>query len=248
VRRWLASWVLVCVCVAGCIDRQRVNRTCDWTGDATFPLDLLNPADRQHLIEDGQLAEELAIRYADAEHKRRFGTEAHGGLLDHGRVRNECMARLVAAIESDHAVAAEQIDVARAQRSPAFDLAAGLSFLPIYSLGVIVICRGVHRRFSSDRRNVELAVTGVTSVAASLVGLQLGQLWLSVWEVIRVGNGHMSSFRAASSTHWGHQHVGAVLIGGIALFWLIALLCQRARSSDEPSSTDAHAPQGILLR
>jgi hypothetical protein len=90
----------------GCVDRHRGNRSCEWTGDTAFRIDLGNPAHREHLVVDAQLAEELAIRYAHTEHARRFGgANAHGGLLDGGRVRNDCMNRLVAAIAHNHAVA-----------------------------------------------------------------------------------------------------------------------------------------------
>src|SRR5881397_3483428 len=64
----------------GCLDRGRVNKGCQWTGDSAFPIDWQNTAHRRHLIADAQLAEDLAIRYADAEFNRLYGYEAHGGL------------------------------------------------------------------------------------------------------------------------------------------------------------------------
>src|SRR5919199_2911249 len=76
-RRAFAPWLLLLVCTCGCIDRTRTNSTCEWTRDSAFPLDLANPDDQRHLVADGQLAEELAVRYADSEHKRQFGYEGH---------------------------------------------------------------------------------------------------------------------------------------------------------------------------
>jgi len=180
----------------GCIDRGRVNKGCQSTGDSAFSIDWQDTSHWRHLTADAQLAEDLAIRYADAEFNRVDGYEAHGGLIEQGRVRNECMARLATAIETNHDVTSDQIAIA---------------------------CRHLDRRFSVDGRAVRLMATGLASIAACLCGLQLGGLWLSVWEAIRVRNGHMSTFRAATSNRWPHQHSAALFIGGPIAFWLIAV-------------------------
>ena len=143
------------------------------------------------------------------------------------------------AIENNHDVTSEHIRVARGQRPRTFDLAVGLLFLPLYSLGAATACRWLSRRFSSNERYVRLVATGLASIAAAFLGLQCFRLWGAVWEVIRVGNGHMSSIRAASYGRWSQQYVGADFIGGIVLFWLIALICYRVVSDDQ-HSTDAH--------
>lgn len=130
--------VITYVRCPGCIDRNRVNKTCEWTGDTAFPIDSQNAAHQTHLVADAQLAEELAIRHADAEFGRRFSVEHHGGLIDNGRFRRECLSRMFHAIENNHAVTPEQVRVARGQRNRTFDLAAVLLFLPLYALGAIV--------------------------------------------------------------------------------------------------------------
>ena len=158
------------------------------------------------------------------------------------------MARLVTTIENNHAVTPEQVAVAREQRNRMFDLAATLSFVPLYVLGATIAFRRLCRRFSSNERHVGLVATCVASVAVSFLGLQSGQLWLSVWEAVRVGNGHMSSFRAATQNPWSHQHVGALFFGGVLLFWLVALFSYRAAPDDEHGLGDAVAPHGVLLR
>src|SRR5436190_2244498 len=237
-KRLLAPWLLLLVVIPGgitaiyigcpgCIDRNRVNKTCEWTGDSAFRIDPQNAAHQKHLVADAQLAEELAVRYADAEFNRLYGYEAHGGLIEHGRVRNECMARLVATIENSHGITTQQVAIARGQRNRLFDVAVGLLFLPVYCFGATVVCLVLRRRFSSDRRHVGLLAKSLTSVAASFIGVQVGELWLDVWEAVRVGNGHMSSFRAATSNRWSQQHHGAELVGGILLFWVIALFYAR---------------------
>src|SRR6202008_2592072 len=111
------------------------------TGDTRRPLDSGNADHRAHLTEDAQLAEELAIRNADAEHGRRFAVAHHGGLLDNGRFRQACLSQMFRAIEDNHGVSADEIQLARGVRNPVFDLAVVLLFLPFYSLVAVAVCR-----------------------------------------------------------------------------------------------------------
>lgn len=242
------AWPLLLLAVAtcSCFDRDRVNKNCAWTNDTAFPLDLQNPAHQQHLIYDGQLAEDLAIRFADAEHKRLFGSEAHGGLIEGGRLRERCMARLVDVIEQSHAVTAEQVLYASGQRNRTSDLAVLLSFILLFSVGATAIYRWVHGRLSDEERWVHVAAIVALSCAVSTGGIVSFQLWGSIWEVVRVGNGHMSSFRAARSP-WV-QYFRELFAGGVVLFWLIALTCDRTMSHDEDARPDVGRPDGIRLR
>ena len=197
-----------------------------------------------HLVADAQLAEELAIRHADAEFARRFGVEHHGGLLDNGRFRRDCLSRMFRAIENNHGVTTEQVSIARGQRSPTFDLAVGMLFLPFFSLGATVTCRWLSRRFSSDERSVRFAATAVASVGVTFLGVQCFRLFGAVWEVVRVGNGHMAGIRAANHNRWVQQYAGADFLIGILLFWLIALCCSRVVSDE--STSDVRHRDGIL--
>ena len=234
VRRELAIWLSVFAVAAvgavatyvqcpGCVARTRVNTDCAWTGDVAFRLDPQDAAHRRHLVEDAQLAEELGIRYADTEFGRRAGTAHHGGLLEGGRVRNECLARLFQTIERQHGVTPGQVDAARGVRSPTYDAAVGTLFLPFYVLGAVLVCRRVTRRFSSDERAARTVAIGLGSVATALAGAQVFRLWGGVWEAIRVGNGHMTSIRAASANAWIHHHAGLDIVAGLLIFWLVAL-------------------------
>ena len=231
----------------GCLPRDRFNKSCEWTGDTKFRFESWNPAHQEHLIKDAQLAEELAIRYADVEYKRRFGYEAHGGLIENGRLRNECMSRMFEAIAKNHDVTSEQVRIARGKRNGTFDLAVALLFVPLYLLVAIAACRWLCRRFSPDERYVGLAATALVSVAVSVLGVQCLRLWAAVWEVVRVGNGHMTSIRAASYSRWNQQYAGVDFIGGVILFWLIALICRRVVSNYQ-QSIEADGLRGILLR
>ena len=254
-KRLLPLWLLILVALVGgawgtyvscpgCIDRNRVNQTCEWTSDTVFPIDPQNAAHQKHLVADAQLAEELAIRHADAEFGRRFGIEHHGGLIDNGRFREECLSRLFRSIENNHHVTPEQVRVARGVRNRTFDLAVVLLFLPFYSVGATVASLWLSRRFASDGRLVRWVAAAVASVTVSFLGLQFLRLWGAVWEVVRVGNGHMATIRAASYTRWSQHHFDALFIGGILLFWLIALCCYRI-AWDEHSEA-GRRPQSIL--
>jgi len=239
-RRLLSPWFVLLAMVSGgvltymrcpgCIERNRVNKTCEWMGDTAFAIDQQNPAHQRHLVADAQLAEELAIRHADAEFGRRYGVEHHGGLIDDGRFRSDCLSRMFHAIENNHHVTSEQVRVAREQRSHTFDLAVVLLFLPLYSFGATVACRWLSRRFSSDERHVGLVAVGVASAAFSLLGIHSFRLFAALWEAVRVGNGHMTGMRAATHNRWSQQYVGADFIGAVLLFWLIALCCYRVVS------------------
>lgn len=91
--------VLVAVFVAGCLDRARINSECKWDPqrdpEGVRSLNLKHRPDQLHLYKDVELAEDLAIRYADRNHDERFGSYGHGGLIENGPLRNRCMASLV---------------------------------------------------------------------------------------------------------------------------------------------------------
>lgn len=229
----------------GCIDRGRINSACDWTGDTAFPVDASNAAHQKHLVSDAHIAEELAIRHADVEFGKRFGVEHHGGLIDGGSFRRECLSRMLLAIESNHRVTSEQVLVARGRRNLIFDVSVSLLFLPFYIVGVIAATRWVSRRFPPDERFARWVSAGVGSIVVSFLGLQCLRLWGAVWEVIRVGNGHMTSIREASQNAWMH-HVDGQLLGGILLFWVVSV-CWSALGSVE-HGTDGREPPGVVLR
>ena len=163
-RAAVVAWLLIAA-LPGCIDRDRVNTNCEWMGDTRFPIDSRNAGHQDHLVRDAQLAEELATRYADAEHERRFGYGGHGGLIDNGRVHHDCLARLVAAIQTNHGVTSEQVRAARAHRDWRFDLAVAALFLPLYWYGATVVCRGLARRFGSDEPRVRIVSHRSSSVS-----------------------------------------------------------------------------------
>jgi hypothetical protein len=131
-------------------------------------------------------------------------------------------------IENNHNVTSEQIQVARRQRNRVFDAAVVLLFVPIYSLATIVVSRRISNRFSADGRYIRLAATALAAVPVSVLGVQCFRLFAAVWETVRVGNGHMTSLRAASYNRWTQHYASADFVGAALLFWFIVWFCYRA--------------------
>jgi hypothetical protein len=214
----------------GCLERARENKQCEWTGDTEFLFNSGNPTHQKHLIQDAQLAEELATRFADAARLKVNGVEGHGGLTEDGAVVRACSTSLFAAIETSHRVTAEQIQVARAARNGGFDVAVMLLFVPLYGLGAALVHRGLQRRFASERSVVRWAATAVTSVPAAFLGVQVAGLWSMLWEIIRVGNDHIGGHRLAPFVRPTELHPVGLFVIAILLFWLLDFLHSKPAS------------------
>ena len=230
---------LLLLTLPACIDRTRLNATCDWTSDLARTLDLAAPADRRHLVADAQLAEGLAVRYADTEHRRRFGYGGHGGLIDHGRLLHECFATLASRIERDHGVTAGQIDEARGVRDPRFDLPVALVFVGLYAFASARIARWIRRRFFDTDRVAGALVAAAASPAVGAMGVQLLAVWSAIWETVRIGDDHFGTFRAAHPP-WA-AHPGMLLSAGMLLFVIVAVGVVLPARTDEPPDALTHS-------
>jgi hypothetical protein len=239
-----ALWLLLLVSASGCLPRDRFNKNCEWTGDTAVQLDLRNPRDAQHLVDDAQLAEELRVRYADFQHKA-VGSEGHGGLLDGGRVARACQAKLDRLIADTHGVTTEDIDRARQHRDQTFDVGVILSFALVYVFGAMIMSRLLSRRLVYADRWFRASAAALASVGISSAGIQFFSLWATTAEMIRVGNDHIGGSRAARMP-W-NEHFGALFAGGMLLFWLAWLSRPSAARGDE-DGVSVDGPRGVLLR
>src|SRR5438093_5763891 len=78
------------ICCAGCVDRARVNVDCRWVHETKASvLDLSARANREHLDDDALFAEDLAIRFADAQRGHRSGH--FKGVDEYERAADQCM-------------------------------------------------------------------------------------------------------------------------------------------------------------
>jgi hypothetical protein len=218
--------LLLLLCNVACIYRTRLNADCAWIGDTPFELHLGNQTDRRHLIADAQLAEGVAVRYADTEHRRRFGYGGHGGLVEHGAVLHACFDNLVAEIERDHGVTRAEIDAARSRRDLRFDVPVMLSFSVLYVIAALFANRWIARHFGMSAA----ATTGVTAAASiffSFVGVQLGAVWGAIWETVRIADAHFGTFRAARAPTG--SHLAYVFAANVLLFWIAAYRVHASR-------------------
>jgi len=242
---WTIGVTALYVRCPGCLDRTRDNRRCEWTGDTPAALDLQRSTDWRHLVLDSQLAEELAVRFADAENLRLHGLEGHGGLLEKGAVVRGCMSRMFVAIANNHVVAADQIQTARAERNSVYDVSVMLLFVPVYVVGALLVHRSLRRRFSPDPRAVRWMAKALASVALGFIGVQLAILWRMPWEAVRVGYGHIGGYRLATyHSPWEHA---AMMVAAIVLFWLVDLVHAGQTSNDLANASASLGPEGILL-
>ena len=207
--------------VSGCLDRTRINARCEWSRDSTGAIDLNDRTQQLHLYKDIEIAEELAITYADTTYKERFGYYGHGGLIGNGHLRDQCMATLMSTIAATHDLSLERVEQARAfgYRDVRWDIGVLLSFGCLYGLIAWTIVRRIARRFPVDEGWPAFVAPLLASVPVGTAAFGLFALWGGALEAFRIGNGHVSSYRAAKSP-WP-AHSAALVMAGIVVFLLI---------------------------
>jgi hypothetical protein len=226
--------LLALVCFPGCTRRVPPNENCQWPPETAISFDLSSSAQRQHLSDDAQTAEDLAIRFADSH----YGTHSghFSGFDEYGRKREQCMAALFEVIGKTHGVTQAQVRESLAHRRTSLDLAVILSFAVLYGFAASVMARRVWRRFPPEEGwIVGAAATLVTSAFVSMAGILVGEVWSEVLEQFRLGNGHLS-YRA-DRIPW-HQHRLGLFVCGVVIFWIIAAL---RRADQERTSPAGHS-------
>jgi hypothetical protein len=222
-RYWFISiGCLTCLSLPACLPRDRLNVTCEWTERDARALDLNESSDRQHLNQDVDIAIEVVMRSADAEHGRRYGYNAHGGYVDGGRFRDECREKVFTAIAKAHGLRLEQVRNARETRTRDWRVAliAAIPFAALYYLAAVMLCRIWTTRFAPDEQGQRFVAFAITSVAASIAGVQLAVLWFNVAEMVRIGNDHLGNARAFPMST---PYLLAIFLAGLFLFSLAAL-------------------------
>jgi hypothetical protein len=204
-----------CVLLSACGPRDRINARCDWTGDAGGALHLSEQADWQHLVADAQLAEDLAIRYDDAEEAR--------GIF--GPVGAQCLTTLLTIIRTRHGVTEVDVARARAHRNAGFDRAVLGFFVVSFAMATGFGCRMAHRRYLADSPGVRIGAAALVALAAGVIALPLSGLWIVTWELVRVGNDHLSAARAAKMPG---EPVQAILVAVVLGFSFAALGGERS--------------------
>jgi hypothetical protein len=167
-----------------CGGRERVNAQCEWNGDDVFALDLNQRGHRTHLRHDADLLEDLAIRYADADAGRVARPEW-------AQSRDRCMARLLPIIAGYHDVSESNIKQWIGRRNALFDGAVFLSFVVWCSVVSRMLTRRIFNAWTFRGTAAIVAGSVVTLVMSAICGAA-GAFWSGFWEVVRIGNEHMS--------------------------------------------------------
>jgi hypothetical protein len=226
-RRLFLPWLFLLGCLSGCSGRERLNANCEWADDATFTFDIQNRTHQQHLIEDVQAAEELAIRYADAQRGHRSGQ--FSGMDEYVQTREQCMATLFGVIATNHRMDPQQVRESVGRRPAGFDVAVPLSFAMLYSLAANGLVGGLLKRFPAGDAVPALVATAVMSVIVSAGGLMGLGLWAGAVEMIRFGDTHMS-YRV-DRMPWSQHSIG-LFVSGVILLWAIGLVRYRRLACD----------------
>jgi uncharacterized membrane-anchored protein YhcB (DUF1043 family) len=223
-RRFLLALALSCL--MGCSRSVRSNANCGWLQEAKTPLDLNTPQRGRHLSEDAELAEDLAIRYADV-CCRPSGTRH--SMAEYVQSRDRCMAKLFEVVAKDHSVTQEQVRKSiNADRHASLDAVVILLFSVLYGLAASWMAEGVWRHFPPrDGWFVGVAAVLVISSLISLTGVLVGEMWSTLAEEFRVGTDHLS-YRV-DRIPWIHHRLGIFVVGVIIFLLLSAFHYRTAR-------------------
>ena len=233
--------LLVPLCTCACaIAPERVNTDCAWTHDAR------GAADESHLRTDATVAEDRAIRYADAHAGFRSGH--YVDQRNYAAARERCLTAMIDAVAASHGVDAPRVRALLHRRPLPFDLAVVV--LPIALLFAAVsdvVTRRIYRRFAPDERAPRIAGLLAASVVLTTIAYLAGTIWsFFAEEEIRLRSQHLSN--RAFYLPWSRHPIVAFAVG-LAVFWLIALVRTRMVESNfvsarfEPADHEPVSPQ-----
>lgn len=215
IKSTLMAASVILLCAAGCVRREGRNSDCRWPGESAQ-----RPASAWHLSEEAELAEDLAIRYADVHHGLRTPYYVSGEAYNAGR--DSCMATLFTEIAKENDVSIQQVYGSLGHNRMYIDLLEVLPFALVYCFVVIAVTRLIWRRYRPDDNGwiPGLVMILLFSFAFAIGGIMLGEVWSWIVEHYRVGNPHMS-YRAQRLI-WS-RHPIPLFTGAIVIFWLAAV-------------------------
>lgn len=221
--RPIALVALTLCCTTACLRSGPRNSNCQWPPDSAASLNLRDPQQQRHLSDDAELAEDLAIRYADVHRGPHSGH--FEGMPEYSRTRDTCMAQLFHTAATTHQVSDAQVRQSLGIRRTGFDAAISLAFALLYTWLAWLLAGRLNRLYpDSDSALSHAAIIVYVSAIVSLAGVLLGELWAGLAENIRVGSGHLS-YRGAR-VPWSHYNT-ALFIAGLVIFWSVAALRHR---------------------
>jgi hypothetical protein len=220
---------------AGCGNPQRVNTRCEWRADTPFALDLSEPAHRTHLRHDADLLEDLAIRYADAFAGRIAGPPW-------AAARDACLAKLFPLVARHHRITESDVRNWIGRRNRLFDGTVFLSFALWCAAVSSLLLRRLFDAWSF-RGALAIVPAAAVTVIFTAVGGGAGLLWAALWEVIRLGNEHVS--HRASRLPWPYYMLTVFLVAFAVCAFFALREYRSSRRRDERSPVGA---QNVLFR
>jgi hypothetical protein len=213
----LAILMVFVLGAGGCVRRDGRNSDCRWPGEISN-----HSVSARHLSADAELAEDLAIRYADVH----FGRRTPNASPNYPIERDRCMERLFAEIGKEHGVPVEQVSASLGRNRAYIDMAEVLPFALLYGLAAIVCAGMIWRRYApaEDGWAPGIIMGLFVSLALAAGGTLLGEIWNWIVETHRVGNNHMS-YRA--DRLFFAQHRLELFLAALMIFWLAAIHAAR---------------------
>jgi hypothetical protein len=187
-----------------------LNATCEWPARGSTELSL-----REHV----QLAEDVAIRFADARGESpqwRANRETYEALL-FDRIASDRGVSLVTVLEARQQLAERPFDWSVNLPMAVLTVALGFAW-----------GRWVTGRFAVDERTVAALAVAVGAVAIAFTVVAVGQIWAGVIETWRIGNGHLS-YRAFRIP-WQHHRTVTFTLAAFAVVLVSATELRRRRS------------------
>ena len=209
--------MVVALGASGCVRRDGRNSDCTWPAETSS-----HSASPRHLSADAELAEDLAIRYADAH----FGIRSPNPSEQYPAERDRCMQRLFAEIAKEHGVPVEQVSASLGRNREYINAAEVLPIALLCSLAASWGASVIWRRYPPAEAGWAPGITMAlfVSLAFAMGSTMFGEQWNWFVEAHRIGNNHMS-YRA-DHLFWA-QHRFALLIAALLIFWLAATYAAR---------------------
>jgi hypothetical protein len=205
----MALGLIISLAFTGCVRREGRNSECMWPEANARSLDLSRGGDASHLREDVELAEDLAVRYMDAQRRS-----------PRNEVMNACRNSLLKQISTSHHVPPGEVVRFFGRRSFAIDFAIVLPFFLLYALAAMLMASWLFRRYPPEESLVAALVMALLcSLAFGVGGLLLGEEWSTMAESLRIGTGHLS-YRV-DRIPWVQHRIGFFVLC-VAVFWSAA--------------------------
>jgi len=210
----LMAMLVLLLGTTGCVRRDGRNSDCRWPAETAE-----HSPDARHLSADAEFAEDLAIRYADAHHGLRTKYFVSGE--EYMAARDRCMGTLFEQIAKEHGVPVAQVAGSLGRNRGHIDVAVNLPFALFYCFAAVVVARKIWRRYPPAEHGwipgaIMVLFLSLVFAAGSTM---LGEVWSSIAESKRVGNGHMS-YRVRRLP-WSRRRT-ELFAGALVVFWVAA--------------------------